>query len=386
MLNVYLINLSFGLAGIERRFANLWRTLRSRGNVQPTLVVPDTLAKVLYKANLASTGDELLWSIPEHPWFRALSRVQLPSVGANILGFTRAWAMAKAYGSVWAKINIDQSAVIHVGMNCSSLNPPEAPIVYECVDANLTQLGTRHFIKAAARSSIIHCQTDRIRQALEQTMATRRPRWTTVTSPCYFAGYPEKSSAVADRDQMLVAFVGRLAAEKSPLLFVEAIARVRKSGLGCRALMLGEGPLLSKVGCRIRQLGLDAVIELGFSQNPAERLMEAAVYVSLQTGDNYGSQSLLEAMGAGCAIVATDVGETCRLVNADVGLLVGQNVEELATALSVLLRNHQRTAMMGSVASRLVRTHYTADIYASFLESLYSQATAKHNANSGQTR
>jgi glycosyltransferase involved in cell wall biosynthesis len=377
---VYLINLSLGLAGIERRFANIWRTLRARGNVRPILVVPDTLATLLYEASLAEPRDELLWTIPEHPWFRALSRVRVPRRAEPLVALARSRVVARGYAPVWDRIRKDSSAVVHIGMNCSALDPPDAPLVYECVDANLTQLGTRHYIRASARRCIIHCQTDRIRRALEDTMARRQPRWTTVTSPCYFASYPDRRGATGIRDQILVAFVGRLAAEKNPLLFVEAIARVRQSGLGVRALMLGEGPLLADVRHRIQQLQLDSEIEVGFSQNPPERLMDAAIYVTLQPGDNYGSQTLLEAMGAGCAIVATDVGETGRLVDADVGLLVGKSVNEIATAISDLIRRPERAAAMGAAASRRVRTEYTAEIYAAFLESLYSRAVEEHNS------
>jgi hypothetical protein len=73
MRNVYLINLSLGLAGTERRFANIWHELRRRGRVRPILVVPDTLAELLYRAELATPGDALLWTVREHPFLRALS-------------------------------------------------------------------------------------------------------------------------------------------------------------------------------------------------------------------------------------------------------------------------------------------------------------------------
>ena len=179
---------------------------------------------------------------------------------------------------------------------------------------------------------------------------------------------------------MLIAFVGRLAPEKNPLLFVDAIARLREAGLPVRALMLGEGPMVAPIRERIERLGLSGVIELGFSGIPLARLMESAVYVSLQDGDNYGSQSLLEAMGAGCAIVASDVGETARLVGDAVGLRVRLNISELTAALSSMLRDPGRTAAMGAAASQLARTEYTADTYVAFLESLYELAIEKHSS------
>src|SRR6185436_9080324 len=157
----------------------------------------------------------------------------------------------------------------------------------------------------------------------------RKPRWETVISPCYFARYPERSPDAAARDLRLVAFVGRFAVEKNPFLFVDAIAGVRRTGLPCRGLMLGEGPMLGDLRRRIRDLGLEDAVEIGFSNRAADRLVEAGVYVTLQTGDNYGSQSLLEAMGAGCAIVATRVGETPRIVTPDVGLMVDATAADL---------------------------------------------------------
>jgi glycosyltransferase involved in cell wall biosynthesis len=381
MRTVYLINLSFGLAGTERRFANIWNTLRTRGNVRPVLVVPDTLAELLHAAGLATPGDELLWVVREHPWSRALSRVRAPWLGESWRGFTRSRVVARAYRPAWDHIRRDPAAVIHVGLNCSALVPPDAPLVYECMDSLLTQLGSRHYVRAAGRRSIINCQTERIRLALEHTHAHRRPRWTTVTSPNYFASYPDVSAAQDARDRMLIAFVGRFAPEKSPLLFLDAIARVRAEGLPARAVMLGEGPLLPQMRRRIDQLGLGSVVEAGFNRHPADRLAQAAVCVSLQTGDNYGSQSLLEAMGAGCAVVVSDVGETRRLVGDEVGLRVGLDVAELAGALGALLRDPARTAGMGAAAAKLARTRYTADSYVAYLEALYARAVEVHGGS-----
>jgi glycosyltransferase involved in cell wall biosynthesis len=383
MRTVYLINLSFGLAGTERRFANIWRVLRERGNVNPILVVPDTLADALYRAGLAERGEAGLRTIREPGWSRALERVQVKSPGDTLMAVIRSRVVARAYRPVWDQIARDPSAVMHIGLNCSALTPPDGPIVYECMDSTLQQFGTRHYVRAAARRSVVNCQTERIRDALERTMASRRPLWNTVTSPCYFATYPDRSGTARPRDPMLAAFVGRLSGEKNPLLFIEAIAALRARGVPARGLVLGEGPLLPSVRERVESLGLQEVIELGFSQDPGGRLTEAAVYVSFQRGDNYGSQSLLEAMGAGCAIIASDVGETRAVVHDDNGLLVPLDAEALTSALASLLQDPLRATRMGDAASRLVRTQYTAEAYAAFLESLYDQAVDLHGMDAG---
>ena len=53
-----------------------------------------------------------------------------------------------------------------------------------------------------------------------------------------------------------------------------------------------------------------------------EDLTDSAYFMSLQSVDNYPSQSLLEAMLAGCSIIASDVGDTRLLVHSENGNLL----------------------------------------------------------------
>jgi glycosyltransferase involved in cell wall biosynthesis len=287
----------------------------------------------------------------------------------------RSRVMALAYAPAWKRIASEQDAVVHIGLNCSGLVPPEMPLVYECVDSTLTQLGTRHYIRAAGRRCIVHCQTERIRRTLVAIHEARQPRWRTEVSPCYFAAYTP-TPASDQRDPGLVAFLGRFSPEKNPLLFVEALARARAQGAPVRGLMLGEGPLRTEIEARARDLGIGGHLEIDFVAEPAARLARAGICVGLQSGDNYGSQALLEAMGAGCAIVASDVGETRRLVTPETGLCCPLDVEAVAGALARLVGDIAGTAAMGAAAAKRARTEFSAAAYVAFVESLYDDATA----------
>jgi glycosyltransferase involved in cell wall biosynthesis len=372
--NVYLINLSFGLAGIERRFANLWHALYRREVVFPILVIPSSLAELLDDAGLLpdDAAGLIVTSEPE-----TLARIKMPHALDVPMAIVRSRIAAVGYRSVWSRIERDANAIVHVGMNTSALRPPDTPAVYECVDASLEQLDTRHFRRASKRRCIIHCQTNRIRTALDLCFANREARWRTVTNPTYFAQYDERRSN-GGRDPGLIAFVGRLAPEKNPLLFIDAVARVRQQGADCHAVILGEGPLRAACAERIKELGLESVISIDFVAKPVEVLRQAALYISLQTGDNYGSQSLLEAMGAGCAIIASDVGETKNIVTDEVGVRVPFSIDLVAGAMDRLVRVPQEARKLGSAAERIARTKYSADAYASFLETVYELAEQHH--------
>jgi glycosyltransferase involved in cell wall biosynthesis len=54
-------------------------------------------------------------------------------------------------------------------------------------------------------------------------------------------------------------------------------------------------------------------------------LSDANIFLSLQTWDNYPSQSLIEAMLSGCFIIATDVGDTSLLVKEPWGKVININ-------------------------------------------------------------
>ncbi len=85
-------------------------------------------------------------------------------------------------------------------------------------------------------------------------------------------------------------------------------------------------------------------------------------------------------MGAGCAVVATDVGETNRVVVDSVGVRVRPEATEVAGAILSLLRDQSLASQMGAAASHLVRTEFTADRYAAFLESLYARAADEYRS------
>jgi glycosyltransferase involved in cell wall biosynthesis len=269
-----------------------------------------------------------------------------------------------------------------MGLPCSGLNPPDVPAVYECVDSTFERLGSNHYRRASRRRCIIHCQTDRIRSALDARYAPHGPRWQTVTNPIYFADYGPEPPA-GDRDPGLVAFVGRLHPIKNPLLLIEAAALARRRGCPCRVMMLGEGPLQRQIKALVARHGLEDVVSIAFQPQVVRSLGKAAIYVSLQTGDNYGSQALLEAMGAGCAIIASDIGLTRQIVTDEVGVRVPLTAEAVCGAIEALVGDPGRTRQLGMAAACIARTRYSADAYASFLESLYERAVQYHRGGDG---
>jgi glycosyltransferase involved in cell wall biosynthesis len=120
--------------------------------------------------------------------------------------------------------------------------------------------------------------------------------------------------------------VGRLDAEKNPLLLPEILARVREQSAAWRLVAVGEGPLAAGIETRAAELGVADGLELPGYVSHADGLSElyykshAFLHVSHTEGL---PQVLFEAQAAGLPVVATDVGGVAAaLGHGERGLLV----------------------------------------------------------------
>ena len=208
----------------------------------------------------------------------------------------------------------------------------------------------------------------------------RFPRYAdkALVTPCSFTDYGRFSPAPV-REKWVV-FAGRLEKAKNPLLFLEALARISAEmrAAGWKAFLLGGGGLQPEIEAFVRTRDLGDLVTVEKVVDTASRLCRSGIYVSLQEGENYPSQSLLEAMAAGNAVVATDVGDTRRLVGPESGLLVpAGRADELASALLRLMGAPELRAAMGAQARAFVVERHSVERAANHLLAVWEQAHAR---------
>ena len=106
-----------------------------------------------------------------------------------------------------------------------------------------------------------------------------------------------------------VLFVGRLEPRKGLLPLLKAFRMLRKSGVDCRLLIVGSGPLEREARRYVMTRRLADVEFLG-RVSDAEKVQlfrTADIYVTPATGQESFGIVLLEAMAAGAAIVCSDI-------------------------------------------------------------------------------
>ena len=202
-------------------------------------------------------------------------------------------------------------------------------------------------------------------------------------TPCSFTDYSK--CKIGNKSLFQVAFAGRLEKDKNPGLFLEAAIRLSKKYPEMIFHIMGEGRLSSYIKDKADRSGSANIIFHGFHPRPTEILADTLVFVSLQTTNNYPSQSVLEAMGCGNAIIATDVGDTRMFINENNGILINLVVVELVNAIETLYLNRELGDNLGKYAYSYVRENHTiekmAEYYVGLFNKLHSDISLKQSRN-----
>lgn len=197
-------------------------------------------------------------------------------------------------------------------------------------------------------------------QAIERArLAPQRAMWSWLGVDT--AAYHPGTHASDSRRPMRLVTVARLNHAKGHRFVLDAIALAATKGVEVRYTIVGDGPERTAIADQVRSLELDGRVEMtGALDEDGVRaaLQMAEVFVLPTSGPGEGSPvAVLEAMSAGLAILATDVGGLGEMVDDREGVLVPPgDAGALAGALITLASNPGRRAAMGAAArERAVR-------------------------------
>ncbi len=147
--------------------------------------------------------------------------------------------------------------------------------------------------------------------------------------------------------QVVITFVGRLIENKGPLMLMDAFSQLSEQSLRLR--IVGTGPQHEQVLARARQ---DARVEvLGHRADTEAILATSDVFVRPSTTEGR-SLAVLEAMAAGCAVVATSIPANAELIDPEhTGLLTPcGDAKALAARLHRLANDAGLRGRLGAAA------------------------------------
>jgi glycosyltransferase involved in cell wall biosynthesis len=175
-----------------------------------------------------------------------------------------------------------------------------------------------------------------------------------------------------------VVFISNLIERKGVRELVEAIRRINKSSnKEYRVTIAGKGPLSPNVEELAAEI--DYVDYRGFvSEKEKQSILESGSIYVLPSYAEGLPIAILEGMAGGNAIVSTKVGSIPEVVNEDTGITVEpRNIDQLESAIRVLINNPERTAEMGRRGRKLAEERYSWGYVAGRLRNLYRDCIDK---------
>jgi L-malate glycosyltransferase len=175
----------------------------------------------------------------------------------------------------------------------------------------------------------------------------------------------ELSSRVPDERHQVnsVVMVANLRPVKSIPTLIKAAAIVAKEIPNVRFKIVGEGPDRHKLQGMINALKLQSFVSMPGAATDVHNAISTAAIGALTSSSEGFSNSLLEYMNAGLAIVATRVGGNDEIVQDGVnGYLVDAGDEEaFADCLLKLLREPELARSLGRAGRKLVEEQFSVE-------------------------
>jgi glycosyltransferase involved in cell wall biosynthesis len=176
-------------------------------------------------------------------------------------------------------------------------------------------------------------------------------------------------------DAPLAGFIGRLCPIKNPALFLDAAKAILAVRPRVRFVLAGDGQLGGEMRARAEALGLNPhVIFTGWRSDLPKLYADLDVLVS--SSNNEGTPFvIIEAMAAGCPVVATAVGGVPDLIDDGLnGLLVAPcDPHQLASAIIRILDDGALAKALADAARDRARVRFAASRLSADMDALYGR-------------
>jgi glycosyltransferase involved in cell wall biosynthesis len=180
-------------------------------------------------------------------------------------------------------------------------------------------------------------------------------------------------------EAVVLGTLGRLTEQKGQRTLLRALAVLVREIPNLVLFLAGAGPLQAALETEVARLGIaDHVRFLGVRRDRATLYAAMDVFVLPSRWEGL-SLALVEAMGAGRAVVATNVGGNPEVVtHGETGLLVpADDADALAEAIRGLARDRERRESLGAAAADTARRRFSIEQHAADLAALYRDGLAE---------
>jgi glycosyltransferase involved in cell wall biosynthesis len=233
-----------------------------------------------------------------------------------------------------------------------------------------------------AHAVLVNCEAMRRHMIEDEGVSAKRVElcYNGVDTTRFYPAEAPKPEVLAGAS-LVIGTVCALRTEKGLLLLQEAFARVRGLSSNMKLIMVGSGVELANLESNATRLGIggNSVFIPATPQVPL--WLRAIDIFVLPSYSEAFSNSLLEAMACGCAVVGSRVGGTPELIgNDERGLLfASRDAGDLAQKLTKLIESESLRLELANNAARFARDNLTIEIAARRTADMYERLLARNS-------
>lgn len=178
---------------------------------------------------------------------------------------------------------------------------------------------------------------------------------------------------------LVIGIIGTLDKDKGHHCLFKALARLKKEGLLCKLLVVGNGLEESNLKILVAEMNLNHdVIFTGFRRDISQTIQAMDIVVSCSYSEAF-PRVVLESMAMAKPVIATDVGGASEaVVHGLSGYLIPPgNDNQLYGTLKKLLKNPELREEMGRYGLERVRSSFSVDLGVKNVTKLYLELLHK---------
>lgn len=178
----------------------------------------------------------------------------------------------------------------------------------------------------------------------------------------------------------VIGTVARLAPEKNISLVLDAAQKILAEMPDVKFLLVGDGPLRVALQDRVAaDAALRRACVFTGQRNDVARLLQALDIFVLASNAEAFPLAIIEAMAAGLAVIATDVGGVREaVIHDETGWLVPSgDVDALTKALLALLRDEKKRRLFGAHARTRAEQAFTLEQQATQMQNVLERAALR---------
>ena len=183
-------------------------------------------------------------------------------------------------------------------------------------------------------------------------------------------------------DAIIIVCIANFYPVKGHYILLKAFSIIKDKIPNAYVICAGKGELKNELVSKVQSLGLkDRFLILGFREDIPELLIASDIFVLPSFSEAF-PMSLLEAMGAGLPVIATNVGGVPELVeDGKSGFIVNPGAaEELVEKILFLVKNKTLIKKMGSYGKNIILNSFDVKRMVLNYQNIYKEIIQKNYA------